>query len=47
MRSLIKMLFALAVVGVLGTVLASSIVPIIGVIAVGYSLYWVWRGLQA
>ena len=46
MEVFIKMLLALAVVAVLAAIMASSIVPAIMLAAVGYSLYFVWRGLH-
>jgi hypothetical protein len=46
-ESLVKLLLALAVVGVLATILANSLIPAILLAGVGYGLYCVWRGLNA
>ena len=46
MQVLAKMFLALAVVGVLATILANSVVPLVVVAAVAYATYHVWLGLN-
>ena len=46
MKPLIELLFALATVAVLATIMASSVIPAIMLASVGYSVYHVWRGLN-
>jgi hypothetical protein len=47
MADLVKLLVALAVVAVLAAVVMNTIVPAIMLAGVGYSLYYVWRGLNS
>jgi hypothetical protein len=47
MEVLIKMLLALAVVGVLATVVTSSLIPAIMLAGVAYTICQVWKGLNA
>ena len=44
--TLLKMLFLLAMIGVSAAVISSSILPLLVVAGVGYSLVWVYQGLS-
>jgi hypothetical protein len=47
MADLVKLLVALAVVGVLALIVTSSVVPLIMLAGVGYTVFHVWKGLHA
>ena len=47
MADLMKLLVALVVVGALAIVMANSVIPMIVLACVGYSLFYVWRGLTS